>query len=150
MESGSIVQKHVAYIDEDAGVRSRVAFQTGDACNLGEELGKFDAILASNLLCRLPKPRKFLLDSKKFLNPKGILVLVSPYSWLDEYTKREEWIGGVTDEAGNLVDSYSAVKSILEKDFELLHKSDMPFLIREHARKYQWGYSDATVWRLKA
>ncbi len=34
--------------------------------------------------------------------------------------------------------------------FELAHAEDMPFLIREHVRKYQWGCSHATVWRRTA
>ena len=35
-------------------------FMQGDACNLPEDLGPADAVLAANLLCRLPEPRKFL------------------------------------------------------------------------------------------
>ena len=31
---------------------------------------------------------------------------------------------------------------------QLLHEEDTPFLIREHARKFQWGCSHATVWQL--
>jgi hypothetical protein len=27
-------------------------------------------------------------------------------------------------------------------------QEDMPFLIREHVRKFQWGCSHAAVWRL--
>jgi hypothetical protein len=34
--------------------------------------------------------------------------------------------------------------------FELIHSEDVPFLIREHARKFQWGCSDGTVWKLAA
>lgn len=31
--------------------------------------------------------------------------------------------------------------------FSLVHEEDVPFLIREHARKFQYGVSHATVWR---
>lgn len=37
-----------------------------------------------------------------------------------------------------------------ERGFELVHQEDMPFLIREHVRKYQWGCSHACVWRKTA
>jgi hypothetical protein len=30
---------------------------------------------------------------------------------------------------------------------QLVHEEDVPFLIREHARKFQWGCSHGTVWR---
>ena len=34
------------------------------------------------------------------------------------------------------------VHAELGKSFELVETLDMPFLIREHARKFQWGCSD--------
>jgi hypothetical protein len=27
---------------------------------------------------------------------------------------------------------------------------DLPFLIREHARKFQWSVAEATIWRRKS
>ncbi|MFM8459242.1 MAG: methyltransferase domain-containing protein, partial [Chthoniobacterales bacterium] len=39
---------------------TRVAFEVGDAMALREDLASFDIVLAANLLCRLPDPRKFL------------------------------------------------------------------------------------------
>lgn len=35
---------------------------------------------------RLPKPRSFLDDLPALVKPGGVAVLVSPYSWLKEYT----------------------------------------------------------------
>ena len=43
--------------------------------------------------------------------------------------------------------SADTVKSVLDRDFELLAENNMPFLIREHRRKYQWGCSHVTVWK---
>lgn len=126
-----------------------VVFQQGDACNLSSSLGKFDAVFASNLLCRLPDPEKFLTEISGFVNPGGILALVSPYSWLEEYTAKDKWIGGTVDNLGNPVDSFRVVEKHLAKDFELVKRQDYPFMIREHARKYQWGVSDGTFWKRK-
>lgn len=41
------------------------------------------------------------------------------------------------------------IRGLMEADgnFELEKRLPMPFLIREHARKFQWGCSDGTVWR---
>ena len=36
---------------------------------------------------------------------------------------------------------------VLQGEFEMLHREDMPMLIREHARKYQWTMVECTVWR---
>ena len=113
-------------------------------------IGQFDVILASNLLCRLPHPRKFLSDVPSLLKPNGSLVLISPYSWLEEYTAQPEWIGGKEGDA----DSAEQIKSIMSRSlscpFELVHRQDMPFLIREHERKFQYGVSDCMVWKKSA
>lgn len=111
--------------------------------------GKFDTILASNLLCRLPNPRKFLADIPNFLNPGGTLVLVSPYSWLEEYTPVSEWVGAVA-EAPNSGEEVKLILGHKGTKLELIHRQDMPFLIREHERKYQYGVSDCMVWRKSA
>ena len=34
-------------------------------------------------------------------------------------------------------------------NFDLVEEADMPFLIREHVRKFQWGISHAAVWQRK-
>lgn len=110
-------------------------------------LGKFDVIVASNLLCRLPEPAKFLADTPLFLKPGGLLVLISPYSWLDEYTSRANWIGAKPGK-----ESFSEVQAALTSGkngaLTLVHKENIPFLIREHERKFQLGVSDLTAWKL--
>lgn len=170
----SILKQGDNFIDGLAAVgndvdRRKVSFMQGDACNLTPDIGKplflffsvdcceiyvdtvgkFDVIVASNLLCRLPKPRKFLQEIGLFLETGGLLVLISPYSWLSEYTDKEEWIGATSGQ-----DSFTLLQSILETEvrprFSLVHKEDVPFLIREHERKYQLGVSDMTVWKLQA
>lgn len=113
------------------------------------ETGQFDAVFASNLLCRLPEPAKFLDDVERFVRPGGVLALVSPYSWLEEYTAKDKWIGAVRDDQGKPVDSFSVIARHLDANFELVKRQDYPFLIREHERKYQWGVSDGTFWRRK-
>jgi hypothetical protein len=36
---------------------------------------------------------------------------------------------------------------IMSANFKLVHEEDVPFLIREHARKFQWGCSHGSVWK---
>jgi 2-polyprenyl-3-methyl-5-hydroxy-6-metoxy-1,4-benzoquinol methylase len=54
---------------------------------LSADLGKFDVIFAGNLIDRLYDPEAFLRSIVTFLTDKSILVLTSPYSWLEDYTK---------------------------------------------------------------
>ncbi|OQR95049.1 hypothetical protein ACHHYP_00474 [Achlya hypogyna] len=141
---GDIKATRVAQVPEGID-RSKVHFEQGDACNLGAHLGAFDVVFASNLLCRVPEPRVFLARLPSVVKKDGILALVSPYSWLEEYTPKEHWIGA-TPETG---DSFAELERILSPSFELIERTQYPFLIREHDRKFQWGVSDGTFWRRK-
>ena len=99
-------------------------------------------------MCRLPSPRDFLKSVSNFLNPGGMLILVSPYSWLEEYTKKEEWIGAQTVEGGKNLDSYQQLSSFMEltsPSLKIIHRENVPFTIREHERKFQYGVSDCVV-----
>jgi len=127
--------------------RSRAEFRQGDACALPSDLGTFDAVLAGNLLCRLPDPQAFLFRCKQLVTPGGVLVLVSPYSWLEEYTPKSHWLGGHLDKSGVPQGSAAAVSALLNDSFVLETEEDMPFLIREHERKFQWACSHGAVWR---
>ncbi|CAM9134685.1 unnamed protein product [Pylaiella littoralis] len=155
LEQGSIVLRREAALPEGT-IPSRARFFEGDACSLDvEKLGSFDAVLASNLLCRLPKPQSFLEDLPALVRPGGVAVLISPYSWLKEYTSPSQWLGGFREGGdgakpeGEVVDSFDRIRALMEANgaFQLEKRIPMPFLIREHARKFQWGCSDGTVWR---
>lgn len=153
MEQGSIFSKRMAALPE--GVHpSKVTFEQGDATNLSRDLGTFDHILASNLMCRLPSPRKFLDAVPSLLNPGATLLLVSPYSWLEEYTPTSEWVGAVGGEGvDDPVKSYDALLAYIKSEGLPLvqrHREDIPFVIREHERKYQYGVSDAIVFERTA
>ncbi len=66
----------------------------GDACALPSNLAPVDCVLAANLLCRLPEPTAFLDRCRTLVKPGGVLVLVSPYSWLKGWTDKAKWLGG--------------------------------------------------------
>ena len=127
-------------------VRDRVHFETGDARALRADLGKFDAALLVNLIDRLQEPQHCLDQLPGLLNPGAQLVIASPYTWLEEYTPPDRWLGGY-ERDGRRVNTFDALCAKLEPDFELVRSVDLPFLIREHVRKFQWSVSRAGVWR---
>jgi len=115
----------------------RVSFEVGDAMDLRGDLGGFDRVHAANLVCRLPEPQSFLARLPSLVNQGGELVLATPCTWLEEFTAKENWPAGSTAEW---------LERELGEDFELVEKTDEPFLIRETARKYQWTVSMVTKW----
>ena len=123
--------------------RSRVSFETGDAHDLRPDLSSFDIVLAANLLCRLRNPRQLLDRLPELVAPGGQLVITTPQTWLEEFTPRKNWIGA-TPQTGDPLD---ALRSKLKNSFTLTKVQDLPFLLREHARKFQWCVAQATIWQ---
>jgi putative 4-mercaptohistidine N1-methyltranferase len=150
-EEGEIVSFHEVALAELGldTTRNRVQFFQGDACNLPEKFSGYELVLAANLIDRLYSPRKFLSTIHERINPGGLLVLTSPYTWLEEYTKKEEWLGGYR-KAGEPAWSLDGLKAVLQDTFEMLGEPrDVPFVIRETRRKFQHTVAELTVWRLK-
>lgn len=122
----------------------RVRFETGDATALRDDLGDADIVLAANLLCRLPDPARFLARLPSLVRPGGLAIIATPCTWLEEFTPRERWLcaGGRT--------TFEGVADALSGSFDLAATRDLPFLIREHARKFQWSISQGSAWIRKS
>ncbi len=125
---------------------SKVEFFQGDACNLKPVFSGYDLILAANLIDRLYSPARFLETVHERLNPGGLLLIASPYTWLAEHTKREEWIGGFKKDGENFT-TLDGLKAMLGKHFRLRGEPvSVPFVIRETRRKFQHTLSEVTIW----
>ena len=124
----------------------RVRFEQGDAMALRGNLGGFEVVLMANLIDRLREPARCLERLPDLVLPEGLLVVTSPYTWMLEYTGRQDWLGGVSGDAGRR-HTLDGLRSHLEPAFRLEATRDLPFLIREHARKYQWSVAQASLWR---
>jgi hypothetical protein len=71
------------------------------------------------------------------VNLGGILVLATPATWLEVHTPREHQPVGPT---------LDYLKAHLGDIFELISVAEVPFLIREHRRKFQLSTSQTSVW----
>lgn len=126
---------------------TKVVFSQGDACNLAPQFKEYDLVMATNLIDRLYEPQLFLKSIHERINIGGFLVLTSPYTWLEEYTQKKFWIGGYVDESGREVSTLEGLTKLLEANFELVATEDVPFVIRETARKFQHTISQMSVWK---
>jgi putative 4-mercaptohistidine N1-methyltranferase len=124
----------------------RVRFEQGDAMDLRADLGAFDAVLLANLIDRLRDPHRCLARLPALVKPGGQLVISSPYTWLEEFTPSENWLGGLLRD-GQPVSTRETLQTILASHFDLVVVEQLPFLIREHQRKFQWSVAEATIWR---
>jgi SAM-dependent methyltransferase len=125
-ESGSEFAKKTIVLPKHFQ-QARVQFGVGNAMDLRafRERGPYGIVAAINLICRLPSPRRFLRQLKNLIEPGGQLILASPFSWLGGFTPRHEWF------------TPEAVVKTLQPQFRLARQRDLPFMIREHRRKYQ-------------
>ncbi|MFN5756422.1 MAG: 5-histidylcysteine sulfoxide synthase [Planctomycetia bacterium] len=129
-----------------ANVGGRVNFMQGDACNLKALYTDYDLVFAGNLIDRLYDPALFLTGIASRVLPGGLLVITSPYTWLEEYTPKAKWLGG-RREHGEPLTTFAGLSRGLEPEFSLVHREDIPFVIRETARKHQHTIAEMTVWR---
>lgn len=138
-EEGNVLRDALATVPAQLD-RERVQFETGDAMHLRLELKNFDVVHASNLIDRLHTPSLFLERVSHLTKPGGYLIFTTPFTWLEEFTPRERWI---TSKAG----SEAGLTAALAPHFNLIQRRDMPFLIREHRRKFQWSVAFASLWQ---
>ncbi len=141
---GMLTSRCVAEVPHEID-RTRVHFEVGDALRLRAMLGTFDVVLAANLLCRLEEPIKLVLKFPQLVRPGGQLIITTPCTWTKEFTPLPNWLGGY-ERDGVRYDTFDTLNRFLSSDFKLLRTRDIPFLIREHARKFQWNVAHASVW----
>jgi len=145
---GKLVSYHEKTLEQFglAETAQRVEFWQGDAHNLKPQFKDYDLVLACNLVDRLYNPAKFLEHITGRINPGGLLVLLSPYTWLEEFTPPEHWLGGRKVDGEN-VTTLDGLHRQLDPGFRLIGEPrDVPFVIRETARKFQHTLSQMTVW----
>lgn len=114
-----------------------IHFEQGDAMQLRADLGAYDVVHAANLLCRLTQPQLLLQRLPQLVKPGGQLLLTTPCTWLADFTPPEHWPTGRT---------LDWMQHQLAPHFQLLEQKELPFLIRETARKFQWTVALGTRW----
>lgn len=141
---GNLSRSATAEVPADID-RTRVRFRVGDAMDPPGDLGAFDVVHLANLIDRLPEPTRCLDHLPDLVRPGGQLLLLSPCTWLEDYTPENHWLGGrIVD--GEPVTTLDGLHRRLDPHFTLDLTRDLPFLLREHARKYQWSLALATRW----
>ncbi len=115
--------------------RAQVQFHRGDAQDLSPfAKDRYHIVAAINLVCRLYSPQKFIQQLPDLVLPSGQLILASPHSWSEDYTPKRFWL------------HTKKLDTLLSPHFRLAKRSDLPFMIREHQRKYQLVFSEVSTW----
>lgn len=130
-----------------SGAFKNLRFLQQDATNLKPEFCGYDFVLAANLIDRLSDPERFLRELPKRMNPGGVLLIASPYTWLETFTPKEKWLGGLRRD-GEPVTTLAGLHAALDAEFTLMDApAEVPFVLRETARKHQHTLAEVTLWR---
>lgn len=131
------------------GGYSHINFMQQDATNMKPEFTGYDLVVAANLIDRLSDPARFLRDLPGRMNPGAVLLIASPCTWLEAFTKKEKWLGGFKRD-GEPVTTLDGLHAELDECFTLLNEPvKVPFVIRETANKHQHTWSEVTLWKKK-
>lgn len=132
-------------------IKGKISFMQSDACNLLERFADYDLVFAGNLLEELYDPAKFLELIKGRIRPGGLLVLASTYAWHEQYTPRAKWLGGFKAATGETFKTLDGIAERLAPEFKMIGQPiDIPFVIRETARTFQYGVSELSAWENQA
>ncbi len=148
-DEGDLVTYKEVSIDELGyqDIKDKVSFMQGDACNLPEKFADYDLVFAGNLIDRLYDPSLFLNLIKGRIRQGGLLVITSPYTWLEEFTEKDKWLGGFKADTGESFTTLDGLRHGLAPEFRQLgQETDVPFVIRETRRKYQHTLAQLSVW----
>lgn len=119
----------------------KVSFALGDAGALPYPDQTYAVVLLVNLIDRVPDPAVAVREAARVLKPGGSLIIASPYTWTEDCAPADKWLNSGHGS------SMEGIQNCLGADFSCDKRLDIPFLIREHRRKFQWSMAEASRWR---
>ena len=149
-DEGDLVSDHKATLADFnlETTTSRVTFLQGDVQCLETSISDYDLVLAANLIDRLPDPGNFLAKIHQRLVVGGLLVIASPYNWMERFTPKKQWLTCRLCCAGKPRTSLEGLSKKLAKHFIAVGKpQEMEFVIRDTARTFHHSISQVTLWR---
>ena len=77
------------------------------------------------------------------------MVLTSPYTWLEDFTPKENWLGGVVHN-GEIISTILGLEMGLKEKFEKISVEDVDFCIPDYPPfSHQMTTAELSVWMRK-
>ena len=86
----------------------------------------------------------YIFPHKAMLSDNGLLIVSSPYTWKQEHTDLEKWIGGYTKD-GVQKFTQNGLQELLAPELKLLEVTKVPFVIPDSDGTFQYTYSNCTI-----
>jgi len=125
-----------------------ISFSQGDASNLKSIFNQYDVVLAQNIIENNHHPKLFLTTINKRINDKGLLIMVSNYSFNEDKTAKTQWLGGIKVNGEN-VTGFAGITEILSDKFNLLDQQELIKVSPINQRNFDISVMHITVWQKK-
>jgi len=147
--TGKIVPRTIQKEDLSPG---SVNFDCLNAESLPEDMTGYDLICGFNTIDRMERPKAFLVGVKDRLNKGGLLVLSSAWDWSEEFTPKDQWLGGYKYGDNDGPSSYQGLRELLESEgfVEALPSKDLWHSQHEldNGRRSERTRVQMTFWQL--
>ncbi len=137
-EEGNLAKQVEVKIPETIKTEN-VDFIVADALNLPFRKDYFSIVSSLNILDKVPKPMKHLLEMNRVAKKRDAQMLISdPYSWSEDVAKIDDWLGG--KEEGefqgfgieNVLKILEGYKNLLNPTWKIITTGSVYWKIRNH------------------
>jgi 5-histidylcysteine sulfoxide synthase/putative 4-mercaptohistidine N1-methyltranferase len=149
---GDIVENLVATLP-DGAQPDRVSFKQADVLCISPDTGVFDGVVIANVIDRLLSPSSLLArmgGPHGLVKKGGLLIVSSPFSWVEQFTPKDLWIGGHAGHSdADHVFGPQALANMLSTDFDIVDECELPIVLCQHSRQYEYVTSYVVALRHK-
>eukprot|EP00049_Salpingoeca_infusionum_P017557 m.353431 g.353431 ORF g.353431 m.353431 type:complete len:866 (+) comp16765_c0_seq1:400-2997(+) len=148
-QQGEVAQHFVAELPSGADA-NRVEFKQTDILCISPDTGVFDAAVVANVVDRLLAPASLLGrlgGPLGLIKPGGLLFVSTPFSWEEQFTPKELWIGGIVPEGGSAQLGRECLQALLCDQFEFVGETEIPIALRDHERRFEYVSSYMGVFK---
>ncbi|MFW6372355.1 MAG: class I SAM-dependent methyltransferase [Thermodesulfobacteriota bacterium] len=117
-----------------------IDFIVGDAQAMPFPGGSASSIASLNLVDKIPKPIRHLVEVNRVARGSGGRFLFSdPFSWSEKNARKEDWLGGKPGETGAVrgIDAVSSLLSEFAPPWKVEEQGRIWWKIRTHANHYE-------------
>jgi uncharacterized protein YbaR (Trm112 family) len=143
LQEGLISQKKTVRLPK-TWEKTNVEFLVGDAQKLPFRSETFSSIASLNLVDKVPNPLKHLEEMNRTAKPKQTQLLFSdPFSWSDEVTDPENWLGGTLkgpysgNGVDNVVNTLNGSKNGFQPRWHIEKQGHIWWKIRTHQNHFE-------------
>ncbi len=137
-EEGNIAKQLELRIPDSIKTEN-IDFIVADALNLPFRKDYFGIVASLNILDKVPKPMKHLLEMNRVAKKRDAQMLISdPYSWSEDVAKIDDWLGGKQEGQfhGFGIDNVSKIlegyKDLLNPAWKVVRTGSVYWKIRNH------------------